>query len=251
MTSANEGSLSNLLASEAQSPKQPKESMTVSTEDSRDAIVGEKKKKSKRGGKKKSSSRKTTIESLESSLNDMDREPKQKKTSRDAVTISTQDSLQKSPDSKTKKNKRSGKKKSKLPDLETSLTELLTDDDGDSNGGVKEALAVLTKDLLSISPRSSSSSSSGPKKSKKPRDLGSVLGRLDAPKDFGRGEDDEDTFCGGTPNEAPQVKANIKSPSIGKKQLRSNAMMMPKDDSDSEEEDLFESFDSNPFRMPY
>lgn len=220
--------------------------MTVATEDSR--TMGEKKKKkTKRGGKKQSKKSSGDVDSLETSLSELGMTtPK----ATDAVTISTQDSLQnKANEDKSAKKKRGGKKK-KLPDLETSLTEMLTDEDDEVYE--KETLSFGANKFLSTSPKSKTK-----KPGKKKPDLGSALGRLDAPKDFGRDEDDADTFCGlGTvgDNEAPHLKSKIvKSPSSGKssKAKRTNAMMMPKDDSDSEEEDLFESFDSNPFRMPY
>ena len=244
-----------VMESEADGAPKVKDSCTISTQDS---LQKKEKKSSKRGGKKSKSKKTTSLEASLSNLSMDDVESPTKQT--DAPTVATADSRVQ----KEKKSRRGAKKKA-LADLETSLTELLTDEEEPESPTVRESFTVSTLDSLDKNALSGRSR----RGAKKSSNLGSVLGKLEGPKDFGRDCDDNDTFCGlGTVGEKELAKSpkSRKSPGVKKTKIVSprqkkysggggaavfGNMMMPSNDSDSEEEDLFESFESNPFRVPY
>ena len=223
----------------------PKESCTISTKDSK--ITSKKKKKTKRGNKK-----------LAMSMPALDF-----KTSNDDVgTVATMDSMEEKA-KKKKKSKRGGKKKD-MNKLSASLSDLLVDEEEEDDepriSTPAESLTVNTLDSMEgkYGQKEKKSKRGGKKKKKEPTSLGSVLNKLDGPKDYGRDSDDNDTFCGlGTVGEK-ELRKLSNSPKKTKivSPLRStpqpfSMMRMGDDDSDEdEEEDLFQGFDNNPFRKP-
>jgi hypothetical protein len=162
------------------------------------------------------------------------------------------------------KPKKSEPKKSEPKNLRTSLTDMLVIDDDDSDdeprrGSKDNCMTVSTMDSMQKGKDKSGTKRSSKRGSKKPApSLGSTLGSLGGKKkDFGRHADDNDTFCG---EAEPKSSSSAKNTKIAaplmqpkKKSMASPFMMPSNDDSDSDEEDLFEDFSgasNNPFRKP-
>jgi hypothetical protein len=167
---------------------------------------------------------------------------------------------------KTEKPEKSEKpaKSEKPKNLRTSLTDMLVldDDDSDDDPGfdAKDCMTVSTMDSIERQKDKSGSSTkrSSKRGTKKPApSLGSTLGTLGGKqRDFGRHADDNDTFCGEAEPKSKSAPKNTKPAPLMKakpKTMASPFMMPSNDDSDSDEEDLFEDFSgasNNPFRKP-
>jgi hypothetical protein len=228
-----------------------KESATVSTRDSlvkKESFSASQKLGSRRGGKKSDPIPDKTPKraDLERSLSDLlvdddddEDDESGRHSSRESLTIVTKDSLQKAKENTNSKanSKRGGRK----------VTRSYSKEDLSSSLGLRGCPAP-------------------------PPSLSASLGRLGgAPKDYGRQADDNDTFCGlGTVGEKELArgspKNNVASPTKTKitmaptrSKLVNHALPSPfarssnNDDSDSDDEDLFQGFSgasNNPFRMP-
>lgn len=208
----------------------------------------------KRGGKKKKSRDKENADEKPSRERSESKPKKEKDGSKP----------KKEKKKKSSKSKSSSSKKKEQPvvnNLETSLTELLTDEEPDKvreSGTVSTKDSLGTKDSLKVGGTIRKSKRGGrredatksPYQQAKPKSLGNALGSLEGPsKDFGRGSDDNDTFCA-------EESSKSKTGALGGGGLKASAaapfsMMMPQDSDSEEEEDLFQTFDTgnNPFRV--
>ena len=243
------------------------EGATVMTKDSIGSPTKKKAgtlKKTKRGHKKKDAkadqqSEEPSSEHLLSGLLSSPQKSK-KKMNDDCMTVSTMDSVHREKNSSKPKSKRGGKKKSSSTNdsssnLETGLSDLLCDAEGDDDDAPssshkrvpRECGTVGTLDSVErhkhqgIGGGGGGSSSKATSRSKRggrrssgnanslslnggpppahPPSLTGALNKLGGrPKDFGRQADDADTFCGlGTVGESELAKAPLhKSPKSSK-----------------------------------
>jgi hypothetical protein len=263
-----ERSLSEILSESDDECNQkffPKDCATASTMDS---MQREKptKKTSKRGGKKNAILEKSDLERSLSGL-DLEDDKDSKKISKDCMTVSTMDSIQRDK-STTKPLKRGGKKPGShdKSDLERSLSGLSFDGDKEKIQHPIDCQTVSTMDSMNREKITSRPSKRGSKKQdvnafqspfeKTKPSLGSTLNKLGGPpRDFGRQADDNDTFCGqGDDTASPHSGSALSAPhqkSLKQSSLKQSKDLGGNDDSDSDDDDLFASFPgNNPFRLP-